>query len=94
MQTAINSQFDGVESYWRFEPDLMFFRVTEGDKVIELMVNQECFDFYKSIRNEHLYLKFTDPALDDITKMWFFELIHGGRYGRFVSSNTYEEFHK
>ena len=94
MQTANSSQFEGVESYWRLGPDLMFFRVTKGEKVIELMVNQECFDFYKRIRNDHLHLNFSDPTLDEITKLWFFELIHSDRYGRFVSSNVYEEFHK
>ena len=69
MQTANNSQFDGVELSLRFEPDLMFFRVTKGDKVIVLMVNQECFDFYK---DEHLYLKFTDPTLEEITRLWLY----------------------
>ena len=63
------AKFDGVESYRRFEPDLMSFRVTKGDKIIVLMVNQECFDFYK---DEHLYLKFTDPTLKEITKMWLY----------------------
>ena len=84
---------DGIESFERFVPDIIFFRVTKGDKTIELLINQKCFDFYRDLEACKWQLDLNDAVVEETTKVFFFDIIHRELYGAFVSSYVYERFH-
>ena len=84
---------DGIESFERFVPDIIFFRVTKGDKTIELLINQKCFEFFRDLDACKWQLDLNDPVVEETTKVFFFDIIHRERYGAFVSSYVYERFH-
>ena len=84
---------DGIESFERFVPDIIFFRVTKGDKTIELLINQKCFELFRDLDACKWQLDLNDPVVEETIKVFFFDIIHRERYGAFVSSYVYERFH-
>ena len=91
--SSTNMIEDGIESFERFGPDIMFIRVMKGNKTIELLINQKCFDFYRDLEAHIWQVDLSDPLVEETTKVFFFDIIHREMYGASVSSHVYEHFH-
>ena len=74
-------------------PDTMVFCVMQSYGLEKLRINKKCFQYHKEINAEDLKVDVEDPLVEEVTKIFFFELIRNENMESFVGSHIYRIFH-